>query len=270
MNLEPRFHLFTKFAVPISTDGTGHLDPVWLEARWRQFIQVCAPSIFTQTDRNFKWIIAIDRRVPSWLHGELGRLDDEFSEILYAEPHELFSQAFLKLELPENNLLSARVDSDDALHPQFLKTARSSLKPNSVANFPVGLRIDEDSMKKNLIIDPKGPFMAMWSTSGAHVFDGRSHTDSGEIRDVVNVFTKQPMWVQTASQFNLSNRLKWYYPQLASEGDWASEWVANIYSLKPPVLTVRQGFFNYVLKSLWLVRAWIIARLIGEVRRVDF
>lgn len=269
MDLSSRFYLFTKFAVPISTDGTGHLDAGWLEARWRQFIQVCVPSVFSQSDRNFKWIIAIDHRVPSWLHQELGRLDAEFSEILYAEPHELFSQAFSKLELPEKNLLSARIDSDDAIHPLFLIKARSSLRPNSVVNFPVGLRLDEDSLKKRMIIDPKGPFMAMWSTSGAHVFDGRSHKDREESLDVINVFTEQPMWMQTASQFNLSNRLKWYYPYLDLEGVWPSQLIPTLPSQECCVPAVRNQIFNHFLKSFWLARAWIIARLTGEVRRLD-
>lgn len=199
-----------------------------------------------QTDRNFRWRIALDRRVPRRYAGQILHAAHGLPEIAWVDP-DAENSDYQSLMLPEEGLvISCSIDSDDAIHPSFVEVLRAYSKPGLFLNFFYGARVDVRNARFAPTWDASGPFVSYFSEGGKSVTAFGAHATVGKHSDVTNVFTPEPMWIQTVSGANLRNRVKWFYPR-ASAPDWALFLPGN----RPPC---QENSLGRMIRDILLVR----------------
>ena len=130
--------ILTKLAV-------GNPSEYWLAWRLYLFQYFCAPSVAAQTNKDFRWILAVSPTTPRWfLEGAL-RVAANAALVYDISP--TLAPRWVPLIRPfliDRPTITTRLDSDDMLHRQFVEvvqaTARSCVS-DEVIDFPVGLQL---------------------------------------------------------------------------------------------------------------------------------
>lgn len=214
---EGPIRILTKFAVPTAPGSSIHLEETWLSRRLEIFRHWCAPSVMAQTDQNFEWILGLDERVPSFVRTGIAQATNDRAKIHEVSPYEIFTRGFRRIDLPKGQLvISTRLDSDDILHPRFLELIRNELHREAVVNVGHGARLDLRTGQVGRIMDASGPFQAMASMDGHHIFLRGNHKE--RLRDEVfaNVVTRTPMWCQLVSGTNIANIVRPFHSSVSS------------------------------------------------------
>lgn len=102
----------------------GAFSEAWLEYRQVLFEVLTLPSIDAQTERNFVWVLGIDRDTPQPFRDRLDELAKErpYIRLLEVELFNDFEPVLKQWCLDEaaakgrSHILNTRIDSDDALH----------------------------------------------------------------------------------------------------------------------------------------------------------
>lgn len=131
-------YLITQFNVPVSgwsADKTGTVtrDPAWMQHRLRLFADFCKPTVAGQSLKNFRWLIWLDPHTPD---ADLVFIRSLIRDIQDAEIHFAASQADLAQQLramlaadPSPFVITSRLDNDDGLSPQYIRTIQASFQP---------------------------------------------------------------------------------------------------------------------------------------------
>jgi Putative rhamnosyl transferase len=119
---ELRLLVFTRF-------GVGIEDPLWFEHRIKLLAAITAPSLSTQDDQNFTWIVQTDDGLPKEISVRLWRLVTEVGidscVISTKRTRELFARAKQLTALESSTYsLSGRIDDDDGWHPETVGRIR--------------------------------------------------------------------------------------------------------------------------------------------------
>lgn len=157
-----RFNLDTPFS-----KNEIFLDENWLNTRLELFEKYCLPSIQTQTNQNFQWLV--------FMHPETSgsfkkRLSNQISTLPNARLIELTSfqegnliNALQNLtEKDYSHLLTTRFDSDDAIHPDFVSCLHKAVELNNernVLNFPTGVILSQQ--KALAYLHKSNPFISL-------------------------------------------------------------------------------------------------------------
>jgi hypothetical protein len=119
--------LLTRFNVRVNYDlaRTG-VDPIWLSHRFKLFERFCYPSVRSQTNLDFQWLVYFDSETPPIFKERIDRyaewenflpiyLDTEFTDQINREKvSELIQE---KTEY----LITTRMDNDDAVCKNFIQ-----------------------------------------------------------------------------------------------------------------------------------------------------
>lgn len=105
----------------------GAFSEAWLEYRQELFEVLTLPSIDAQTERDFVWVLGIDRDTPKPFRDRLDELvrTRPHIRLLEAELFNDFEPALVQWCLDEaaakgrSHILTTRIDSDDALHREL-------------------------------------------------------------------------------------------------------------------------------------------------------
>jgi hypothetical protein len=119
--------------------GIGVFNEQWLEYRQELFEVLTLPSLDAQTERNFTWVLGIDRDMPERFRKRLDELVESrpYIRLLELELFGDFEPEFIKWCKKEaaaqgrSHILTTRIDNDDALHVDLFgeihRTAREVL-----------------------------------------------------------------------------------------------------------------------------------------------
>lgn len=133
-----RFSVYIKYM--ITSKKNILFDDKRLNRRFSLFITFCYPSITKQVNKNFTWIILIDKNLPEKYKIKLKNIISEpnkntgpIIKIIEWDPilYEFANINWIKkLYLEPNNisakyLITTRLDDDDALYPYFTETIQS-------------------------------------------------------------------------------------------------------------------------------------------------
>lgn len=213
------FAIMTRFAIPISfkpggersdlEDPIHHLDDRWLEERLYLLEKWCAPTVRSQTDKDFIWVFGVDERVPDRIKKhvlEVGGRNAVISEVRVGEK---FPAAYTRAVAEYGNrIISSRLDSDDGISKHFVRTVKNNIEENKALNFVRGLRYDPRFEQGQHRFDKNNPYMSYMSTDGLHVYDLGSHGHWGERGvEIVDYKTIAPMWLQVIHGNNAKNRM---------------------------------------------------------------
>lgn len=156
--------IFTRYA--LSFDGKPLSDD-WLRSRRTLFERITIPAINAQTDSNFTWIILMDKSILENETEYLRPLITSQATVIFvagSSPFEhdpLYWQTLLPANVRERKLLTTRLDSDDWIHPRFVRyvqKAAQECKKNSVILFPIGLNIDILRLRLKVMFFPNNQF----------------------------------------------------------------------------------------------------------------
>ncbi|GAA3961637.1 glycosyltransferase [Allohahella marinimesophila] len=203
-------------------------DPTWLKTRFDLFEKYCLPSVKKQSDKSFKWLIFFDLDTPDYFKQKVIQYVENCDQIVPTYVGEWNSEAvksaIASQILPEHRfVLSTRLDNDDAIHIDFIKTLQLASRAcghDVYLNFPKGMTYASGVAYSHL--DRSNAFISrMESVSDFHGVWELKHVDIASTRPIVQLDLKFA-WLQVVHGRNVSNKIrgrilkniKWidYYP----------------------------------------------------------
>jgi len=135
---------------------TKGLSNEWLAERIRLFEIYCYPSLYQQTNQNFKWLVFLDSRSPDWLKEKMSDYAQWPNFVpVYLEvpalPEELECPAELKAAIsaqaPQSftHLITTRIDNDDAISKDYIQRVQDcfSGQDSQGISFPIGYQFHD-------------------------------------------------------------------------------------------------------------------------------
>lgn len=237
----------------------------WLKERYELFDIYCFPSIAAQSEKGFTWIVFFDDQTPEnfiKLNEAYQKELPNFHPVYVSEWNTETVRGKLLEIIPKETewLLTTRLDNDDGLHKDFVKTLLTAeFTDKTYFNFPDGLTYSEGNGYKHRdesnaflsYVEPVADFEGVWK---------HAHPD------VIKKFHVEQLalpyaWLQVIHGGNVSNKVrgtvedpaKWslYYDSLprlklndfGGLGQVADRWVFS------PLRTFRD-FLIHSLKKL--------------------
>lgn len=211
--------LLTRFnpAVSYASEDIG-IDPAWLSHRFELFEKICLPSVASQSERNYHWILLVSDRTPpkfmARLMADLALVSSP-SAILFVREYseQFFNSAILsRLERAVDRVVSTRLDNDDAIARDYMARVREEaghLPKNGdfVINFRQGCQVANNGIfPRNARLNP---FLSV--VSSPRKLRTAFATHHGKMDSVGTVIDKtggNANWIQVIHPRNALNRLR--------------------------------------------------------------
>lgn len=205
--------LLTRFNLPsVSAERIIRAKDGWLQQRVELFERYCLPSVRSQSNKEFRWIIYFDPESPEWLmrriqeHRPLGLYQPFFRSSVSRE--ELCADIRTVVGSPRAELITTNLDNDDGLATDFIDRIQSAgRKGERTALYIVeGLIKSENSLY--VFKDPRNAFCSVRETwKSPTTCWSNWHNLLGENLPVIEICGK-PGWLQVIHGRNVSNRIR--------------------------------------------------------------
>src|SRR5919106_3228902 len=222
--LRVRVHqlVLTRFNLRWATAGyRPDQDPGWLEERFELFERFCAPSVTSQTEEDFDWVIFCDEATSPEALDRLASLDGRIRVALVppwpetgGSVERLLARHYAR---PDAQLvLSTRLDNDDALSRHALGRVRE-LIPTFLAtgnerwlhNPALGYRLDVQGRRLFELSLHNSPFPTMFERAASGPV-GPYVSSHGRLHEMFPTFQDDGarLWVQVVHGGNVSNQVR--------------------------------------------------------------
>lgn len=212
--------LLTRFnaAVSFAPEDAG-TDSAWLRHRFDLFEKICLPSVASQIEADFHWILLASDRTPrKWVARLLKDLQSMPSPTLillvqeYSE--QFFASAIYKVleDKTVDRVVSTRLDNDDAIARDYLAEIRMEAERlphcgNFVINFRDGFQVARSG------IFPRAarlnPFLSIvCSPDDLRTAFAIHHEKMGQVGRVIDKTGAGEKWMQVIHGRNAANRLR--------------------------------------------------------------
>ena len=230
--------LITRFNLPLySVDKNNNptYTEEWLEDRFKLFDAYCFPSIAEQSDSDFIWLCLFDENTPI-------RFVNRIKEYRLKMPHFIavfmkeeegkrytcyVKQLIAKMKDGSRALITARVDNDDALHRDFIKTAKELLlnqvENNCIYSYVKGVQYIVYANFAGTLNYPLNHFPIMISKNFQHgetfsVIVDFNHSYLDKSGYPFRMLTdRMPMWVEVVHDHNVANRVRLQLPIMKTD-----------------------------------------------------
>lgn len=257
-----KYLILSRFAVQLSTvpDQAPFLLASWIDRRLDLFERFCVPSVLSQTDSNFEWIAALDPRIPEQVAAKMVDIARGRLRVLRVDGEDDFArQVDARIRAEGRAVVSSRLDTDDALALDFVRTVREAIRPGEVLNFPDGAALDLVSGRIRQKVMPSNPFVSYFGEKSVLSLGGHSRASS--CRGYRELKTRQPMWLQVMHEGNLKNRMPRIgrpMQQSTLPGIFAvdhsgaadSKWLGHAQQVEYRALSVARGTANFMRQLL--------------------
>ncbi len=199
----------------------------WLRERNRLFVTRCLPGIMAQLDLVHKVYVYIEEAFVSLLPEEIGQLVQTGKMVIAQAPDwpafqdsiaAAINESLTGLPDPESVVLLVRLDNDDAISRDYIRTVDAFVNeyPEAVSGgcitFPYGLQLNEKTGEMRSYLFPNNHFLASvhGRRSNRHetaLSFNHTHLFNQEM-PIWQVMTQLPMWVETIHDQNLFNRFQ--------------------------------------------------------------
>ena len=192
----------------------------WLEHRFSLFEKFCLPSIKSQTDQKFVWIVLFDSTTPERYKYKLDKYKVECPQFepVYVEPAkgryfaEIFREEIVK-RLNSVRVVSSYLDNDDALNVRFvedLKQRALAAEEGTFFYYDKGVQYFAGDGFALRINYPRNHFVSVVekgdSSSVKGIFGFGRHYYIGKTRGAVIEHLKtEPMWCEVVHEKNMIN-----------------------------------------------------------------
>lgn len=195
----------------------------WMEERLYLFETICAPSMRNQTCQNFKWIICCDEQTPDSAlqrimdaHSNIEIFSVRSSAVPRVNNRHVWILACSRIALGlagEQQLITTRLDNDDALRRDFVETVQRCVPdaPRATICFP-------NVVIHHLLLRTSAFLTFYWNSylsmvesaaRGFHtVWETQYHVMLGKRYPIVNII-REPMLMIAAHGRNLINGEGW-------------------------------------------------------------
>jgi hypothetical protein len=190
------------------------LDADWLRTRLALFRRYCLPSMETQRNATFQWVIFCDTDSPLWFRKEMASFEP-LARSIYVEGA-LTDERMASLLARDGfaskpYLITTRLDNDDAIACDHLAAVQSEFaeQEREFVTFPVGMQLYRGHLYN--MVWSSNPFLSLIEKVGC---DGHfstvccvSHTrvhSAGRVRSRI----RPPAWLQVIHGDNLGNSLR--------------------------------------------------------------
>ena len=214
--------ILTRFntAMDFAKSAKG-LNREWLERRLVLFEQYCLPSVASQVNRNFIWLVFCNAESPEWFRTRMQSYAPLVRPVFI---NGLATDEILVRSIGETGLvttpflITTRLDNDDSLGTGYVERVQNVFQgqEREFVQFPIGLQSHRGHLYNvywsgnpflSLIerVQPDGKFQSVLC-----VWHSRVHK-AGRVRDVITA----PQWLQVLHEANVSNSLRGW-PRLSA------------------------------------------------------
>ena len=189
-----------------------HLDPSWLDERIALFERYCVPKMAAQTDDRFTWLILVSAETDAAIVNRLSRAPN--AALVPITPHAALGPVVAaRVAQMGDQLITARVDSDDQLSARYTRALREidwNGRRRFAVYFTKGLYLDAAAGAYCVARAPLNQFPAVFERRKARDFltvHAHRHNELYRLMDAIQIRTKRPMWCTVVHGGNVSNRL---------------------------------------------------------------
>jgi Putative rhamnosyl transferase len=234
--------LLTRFNLP--TDGVEGLIRAregWLRERVGLFNAYCAPSVYSQTCQNFRWIIYFDPDGPQWLNDWIsknapGRFTPVFRSSVTAEDVVIDIRALLGDG--SSILVTSNIDNDDSLALDFVERIQGAASSIERIALYITYGLIKNETRIYLRRDARNAFCSVvesWESPSTCWCDW--HNLLGNSMKVVQL-DGDPGWLQVVHGRNVSNRVR---GRLVSPSQYVRLFPGLFEDVSPVPLRARAG-----------------------------
>ena len=261
--------------------GNPVLTEEWLIQRFSIFEKYCLPSVINQTNLEFNWCLFFDTKTPPIFRKKIDSITERFPFIhsIFIDKMEDLANAFkafiLKNIEGDKHVITTRIDNDDIIHRDFVKTIQSLFRPSDlcVIDLRRGFQMSID-VEPIDIRNYNHPFNAFLSViervDNCSTIYSRQHYHWKNEKTII--FKKQRLWIELSHDENYVNhrqvKLKRVYSFdnknfSLSEQFHVDVFGAFIENLRIYIMNSRAVIFqawNKLKKIPFRTRRWILKR----------
>ncbi|MBI9018337.1 MAG: hypothetical protein JEZ07_13875 [Phycisphaerae bacterium] len=205
--------LITRFNVPLSW-APVQWDQDWLKHRIQLFEDFCFPSVQSQANQNFRWLVLFDSRSPEFLkkYVEEKQQYNNFVPVFVDafSPQSLVDIVMGYIADDTDYVITTRMDNDDAISFDFIDLIQNNFEENPMVflNILLGCWWHDSKLYQKKY--PKNPFISLIEKidrdSGKTintVYCGE-HTKLDKLAPIKNIDSK-PAWMIVVHEKNILN-----------------------------------------------------------------
>ena len=201
--------ILTRFNVKISWAGQIKADADWLKHRFLLFDKYCFPSMRSQTNKNFRWLVLFDTDTPDFYKEKI--TDYAKWECFIPQYIKKFDtqtyRTCVKSLLNRNvtGIVTTRLDNDDAVGIHFVDEIQKHFQYQKFMylNFPNGYLLRENTLYQ--VKKRTNAFISLFENSDNFITAWYgNHMEANNRGMVQNVHTT-PLWIQVIHEYNIKN-----------------------------------------------------------------
>ena len=184
----------------------------WMQHRIKLFTAFTLPSIMSQSCQNFTWLVLLDKQTPMAYKEILESIRYPNMKLIHQNPpHSPWLQ---DIEPGEYDLITTRIDNDDAFHRDVVKVIQDNWHAQRLKSpkpwvmvFPYGFILDLAS-KQMLVLEywiNNCPTLVENSQNPRTIWHWQHDTIPVEIHK--QYVTDKPYWLQVVHSQNVTNRM---------------------------------------------------------------
>ena len=212
-------HFFlTKFNVRSFQDLRPGCEPAWLEKRFKLFDQYCFPSVSSQSNQNFQWLVFFDVDTPEPFKQKIAEYSKKWTNFIpvYLDcplPYGQFPDEVrnvVRNYIPNDceYLITTWLDNDDAIHKDYVQMIQDNFdrQDGETLNFFFGYQLAEGKLYFDFEL--ANHFISLIEKYNPETFNTclcRPHKELYAVcKSAKKVFCK-PVWIEVVHGSNYMN-----------------------------------------------------------------
>lgn len=191
-------------------------DEKYLQYRFSLFEKYTVPSVKTQSNKNFIWIVLFSARTPKKFKNKIKQIQSELPNFrpIFLETSDEIQVILFEIFKRERTgtLVTSRLDNDDAISFNYVQTVQNNIEHNGKTEllvFPDGIQFD---LKERLMTNyhfPNNHFSTLIcdQKNKIETILGYNHMEIAKHFKVKFSSEKKPMWLELVHGGNILNRM---------------------------------------------------------------
>lgn len=216
-----RHFLITRFNLraahwQTAKNGSPVLTKEWLKNRFHLFETYCLPSVVNQTEQNFTWLVFFDIHTPLEYKEKVKGISAKYPNFtpVFIDGMDHLNDSLKEeiekmIDKSDEYIITSRLDNDDIIHKNFIKTIQSLFKPidQTVIDLRTGYQITLGKPHSQIrkIYNVFNPYVSLIEsvTNFKTVFH-KQHKE-WKNSDSVIIYEDQRLWCEVVHQENVLN-----------------------------------------------------------------
>lgn len=183
----------------------------WLRHRFQLFDRFCYPSVYGQTNQNFKWLVFFDEHTPSEFRERIevyAKWENFIPVYLARFDLRLVRERLTAFLGDSSHLITTRLDNDDAICKDFIDTVQINFQHQDFEfiNFTCGYVWNKHNVY--LSLQKSNPFISL--IESAHEYRTvwcENHVTLSSLGNIKQLET-EPAWLQVIHSWNVCNEVQ--------------------------------------------------------------